>query len=129
ALLFEKIVACYSKQNIWIVDQGKMVEKLGKFPLPIEVIPYGSQQLFRLFESKQFHPTFRKTADGKLLETDAHHYIIDLHLEKIEQPETLGTWLNELPGVVEHGLFLNIVDRVIVGSETGVQTIETPKNS
>lgn len=52
ALLFEKIVATYSKETIWIVDESKMVDKLGAFPLPVEVIPYGSDQLLRLFNNK-----------------------------------------------------------------------------
>ena len=58
ALLFEKVVATYSKEIIWIVDESKMVDKLGKFPLPVEVIPYGQDQLFRLFQEKNYHPSF-----------------------------------------------------------------------
>ncbi|MTD40020.1 ribose-5-phosphate isomerase RpiA [Erwinia sp. CPCC 100877] len=124
ALLFEKIVATYSKKNIWIVDESKLVNKLGKFPLPVEVVPYGSQQLMRLFEEKDFAPSLRNTADGQTLVTDGGHYIIDLHLEEITEPLALGAYLDDLVGVVEHGLFLNIVSTVIVGSADGPRTIQ-----
>lgn len=124
AHLFEKIVADNSDKVIWIVDDSKMVEELGAFPLPIEVIPYGSQQLYRLFEKKEYKPTFRKDANEEVLVTDAGHYIIDLHLEKIEQPHELAEWLDGLTGVVEHGLFLDRVNTIIVGRESGVEIVE-----
>jgi len=126
ALLFEKIVATYSKQCIWIVDESKLVKKLGKFPLPVEVIPYGSQQLVHLFEEKGFAPVLRTTPAGDILVTDGGHYIIDLHLEEIADPMALGAYLDQLVGVVEHGLFLNIVSTVIVGGEEGPKTINVP---
>lgn len=124
ALLFEKVVASYSKKCIWIVDQSKLVEKLGAFPLPVEVVPYGHQQLIQLFTKKGFKPALRLDTAGNILITDGGHYIIDLHLETIEDPLALGTYLDSLVGVVEHGLFLNIVSTVIVGKESGVETIE-----
>lgn len=127
ALLFEKIVASYSKENIWIVDESKMVQLLGQFPLPIEVIPYGSQQIFKKFENRNYNPTFRKTENGELLLTDSQNYIIDLHLEKIEEPKALATWLDHQVGVVEHGLFLDITTKVIVGTTEGVKTIEVTR--
>lgn len=126
ALLFEKIVATYSKKCIWIVDESKLVKKLGKFPLPVEVVPYGSQQLVRLFEEKGYSPILRTTTDGETLITDGGHYIIDLHLEKIDDPIALGAYLDQLVGVVEHGLFLQIVSTVIVGGEAGPKTIHVP---
>lgn len=128
ALLFEKIVATYSKENIWIVDESKMVKTLGKFPLPVEVIPYGSQQLLHLFEKAGMNPTFRLKEDQSYLLTEAHHYIIDLQLDEINDPIALGKWLHELPGVVEHGIFANIVTKVIVGKKDGIQTIDLNKD-
>ena len=119
ALLYEKTVATYSNDYIWIVDDSKMKDYLGAFPLPIEVIPYGSEQLFRLFEKKGMHPAFRKNEDDTFYMTDSGHYIIDCHLEKIDQPEALATWLDSLTGVVEHGLFLNMVHTVIIGTDEG----------
>lgn len=126
ALLFEKIVASYSKQTIWIVDGSKMVDQLGRFPLPVEVIPYGSQQLMRLFEEKNYQPVLRQTETGETVVTDSGHYIIDLHLERIEDPEKLATYLDQLVGVIEHGLFLNMVSKVVVASENGVSVLDTP---
>lgn len=126
ALLFEKIVASYSKQTIWIVDGSKMVYQLGRFPLPVEVIPYGSQQLMRLFKEKNYQPVLRQTETGETVVTDSGHYIIDLHLERIEDPEKLATYLDQLVGVVEHGLFLNMVSKVVVASENGVSVLDTP---
>ncbi|PZL71251.1 ribose 5-phosphate isomerase A [Enterococcus plantarum] len=123
ALLFEKIVATYSKKCIWIVDDSKLVKQLGKFPLPVEVVPYGSQQLVRLFEEKGFAPVLRTTPNEELLVTDGGHSIIDLHLEEITDPIALGTYLDQLVGVVEHGLFLNVVSTVIVGGQAGPKTI------
>lgn len=92
ALLFEKVVATYSKDCIWIVDESKMVNKLGNFPLPVEVVPFGSHNVFRLFESKGYKPTWRMTDSNELLTTDGGHYIIDLHLEVIEDPHALAAY-------------------------------------
>lgn len=128
ALLFEKIVATYSKDCIWIVDESKMVDQLGKFPLPVEVIPYGSHNLFRLFEAKGYHPTWRKTEDDEILTTDGGHYIIDLHLEVIEDPKALAEELDHLVGVVEHGLFIDMISHVIVGTEAGAKVLPVSHN-
>lgn len=125
AHLYEKIVADNSTEVIWIVDESKMVADLGAFPLPVEVIPYGSQQLYRLFEEKGYQPDFRKDDNNEHYLTDAGHYIIDLHLEKIENPHELAKWLDSLTGMVEHGLFLDCVNTIIVGSEKGIEIIKT----
>ena len=124
ALLFEKIVADYSKKVIWIVDESKMVETLGEFPLPIEVLPYGSQQLMRIFDEKGFQPSMRKNETDENYLTDGGHYIIDLHIAKIEDPQSLALWLDGLTGVMEHGLFLDRVNTIIVGRESGLEIIE-----
>ncbi len=124
ALLFEKIVATYSNKNIWIVDESKLVVKLGQFPLPVEVIPYGSTQLLNLFATKEMAPTLRRKENGDIVKTDSQNYIIDLQLDQIDSPKDLGTWLSSLPGVVEHGLFLDVVNTVIVGRENGPETIQ-----
>ena len=126
ALLFEKVVATYSKDCIWIVDESKMVNKLGNFPLPVEVVPFGSHNVFRLFESKGYKPTWRMTDSNELLTTDGGHYIIDLHLEVIEDPHALAAELDKCVGVVEHGLFIDMISRVIVGTPEGPKTLEVP---
>ena len=115
ALLFEKVVATYSKEIIWIVDESKMVDKLGRFPLPVEVIPYGQDQLFRLFQEKNYHPSFRMESEETLKQTDSGNSIIDLQLDCIDDPIALANELDSLVGVVEHGLFLSMVNRVLIG--------------
>ena len=127
ALLFEKVVATYSKDCIWIVDESKMVNKLGNSPLPVEVVPFGSHNVFRLCESKGYKPTWRMTDSNELLTTDGGHYIIDLHLEVIEDPHALAAELDKCVGVVEHGLFIDMISRVIVGTPEGPKTLEVPK--
>ena len=109
---------------MWIVDESKMVDDLGQFPLPVEVIPYGSGTVFKRFEEKGLNPEFRKNEDGSLLHTDSDNYIIDLHLGKIENPKELGDYLINQVGVVEHGLFLEIVNTVIVGRQDGPEVLE-----
>ncbi|AZP03393.1 ribose-5-phosphate isomerase RpiA [Jeotgalibaca ciconiae] len=120
AHLYEKIVANNSKKIIWIVDESKMVQKLGAFPLPIEVVKYGSQQLFKRFEEKGYQPSFRKNEDDTLYLTDEQNYIIDLHLGQIDYPIELEKELDKMTGVVEHGLFLNCVDTVLIGTSEEV---------
>ncbi|ANK59249.1 ribose-5-phosphate isomerase RpiA [Loigolactobacillus backii] len=127
AHLFEKIVAINSKRNIWIVDESKMAAKLGSFPLPLEVIPYGSQQLYKRLAAKQLNPNFRKQANGDLVQTDSKNYIIDLKLGTIDDPFGLADYLNRQVGVVEHGLFLNVVNTVIVGYGDGPKVLEAPE--
>jgi ribose 5-phosphate isomerase A len=123
ALLFEKLVANASEKVIWIVDDSKMVETLGAFPLPVEIVSFGYKQLFRLFESKNLNPELRLTDSKEVYVTDGGHYIIDLKLNTIENPKELATWLDGLTGVVEHGLFLDMVNTVIVGHENSVEVL------
>jgi len=124
ALLMEKIVANISEKCIWIVDEGKVVEKLGKFPLPVEVIPYGHKHLLKKFEDLGYNPSLRRNQDGTVLVTDMGHNIIDLHLEVIEDSYLLAEQLDTMIGVVEHGLFLDMTQLVIVGKNEGVITLK-----
>lgn len=124
ALLYEKIVAHNSRTVIWIVDESKMVKKLGAFPLPVEVIPKGSRLLLEKFAKMGFNPDFRKQDNGELYRTDEQNYIIDLHLERIEDPHALAQELDSLTGVVEHGLFLDLVSIVLVGTGEEVRVLE-----
>lgn len=122
AHLWEKIVAINSRKNMWIVDQSKLVNKLGNFPLPVEVIPYGSRQLFNRLKEQGLHPEFRMT-DGKYVTTDSDNYVIDLHLKQIDDPEALSLKLDQMTGIVEHGLFLDIVNTVVVGTPSGPKVL------
>lgn len=128
ALLFEKIVATYSNKVIWIVDESKMVKYLGKFPLPVEVIPYGSAQLLKKFKEQSLNPKLRLAKDGQPILTDSQNYIIDLHMDVIKEPVALANWLDKQIGVVEHGLFLNMVDKVIIGDPVeGIKIIDVAR--
>lgn len=123
ALLMEKVVASNSKDCIWIVDESKLVDTLGAFKLPVEVVQYGSQNLFRTFEAKGYQPSFRM-AEGSRFVTDQGNFIIDLDLKKIEDAEGLANELDHTVGVVEHGLFLGLISKVIVGRPEGPEIIE-----
>lgn len=116
ALLWEKIVAFNSRENIWVVDASKRVDKLNQY-LPVEVIPYGSDQLFKRFTASGFHPTWRLDQNGNPVRTDSANFLIDLHLPIIENPRELGDELIKMVGVVEHGLFTDVVNHVIVGTD------------
>jgi len=122
ALLFEKIVAINSDKVMWIVDESKMVKQLGAFGLPVEVIPYGSQHVFEKLAAKGYQPEFRQV-DGKMVRTDSNNYIIDLHLNPITKPHDLAEDLIHMVGVVEHGLFLDMVNTIIVGHAAGPEVI------
>ncbi|MDR3156571.1 MAG: ribose-5-phosphate isomerase RpiA [Lactobacillales bacterium] len=124
ALLFEKIVANYSRKYIWIVDESKLVDKIGNFPLPIEVVVYGAKQIYKILENKGYHPQFRYKKNKNFFVTDNGNFIIDLHLiDPIKDPTALGGELKKMVGVIEHGLFLNMVDTVIIGTNTGIQVL------
>lgn len=125
AHLFEKIVAIRSKKNIWIVDDSKLVDSLGAFPLPVEVVQFGSDYLYNHFAEKGYQPSFRLDDKGEKLLTDSANYIIDLALGKIEDPQALAKELKAMVGVVEHGLFIDIADQVIVGSASGEVEIKS----
>lgn len=124
AHLKEKIVALNSKKVIWIVDQSKIVDHLGAFPLPLEVIEFGSQKTFELLDKENLNPKFRKDDAGQLVRTDQNNLVIDLYLENIQHPHLLANWLDSVTGVVEHGLFLDMVNTVIIGAEGEPKVIE-----
>lgn len=125
ALLMEKIVATPTKEYIWVVDESKMVEKLGAFKLPVEVVQYGAERLFRVFEKAGYNPSFRMKEDQKLI-TDMGNFIIDLDLKVIEKPFEFAEMLDKTVGVVEHGLFNGMVHKVIVAGKDGVKVLEAP---
>ncbi|MDI6667512.1 ribose-5-phosphate isomerase RpiA [Leuconostoc falkenbergense] len=125
ALLWEKIVAFNSRENIWVIDQTKRVPKLEQY-LPVEVIPYGSEQLFKRFTADGFHPTWRLDQNGNPVRTDSANFLIDLHLPVIEDPRALGEELIGMVGVVEHGLFTDVVNQIVIGHENSVEIIKAP---
>ncbi|SLN31518.1 Ribose-5-phosphate isomerase A [Aquimixticola soesokkakensis] len=125
ALLQEKIVATASDQMLVISDISKQVETLGAFPLPVEVIPFGWQTSKALVEEALSSmdvlgetSTLRMNGDRAFV-TDEGNHIIDLHLQRIGNARQLSLVLNQIPGVVENGLFIDICDIVIIGHGDG----------
>jgi ribose 5-phosphate isomerase A len=123
ALLYEKIVAASSKKNIWITDSTKYVDNLGKFPLPIEVVQFGSEKTYSKLSSLDYSPKFRM--DGKnYFVTDGGNYNINLSLNNIGDPFKLDKDLKLIPGVIETGLFLNLCDIAVIGREKDCEIIK-----
>lgn len=118
AQTWEKLVATNSKQCAWIVDESKVVDQLGKFPLPVEVLEYGHHQLVKRLADLGYKPEVRQK-DGKVFRTDEGNIIVDLHLGKIAAPYDLADELSNMTGVVEHGLFLDMTKTVVIGTQDG----------
>ncbi len=125
ALLQEKIVATASDQMVVIADAGKEVETLGAFPLPVEVIPFGWQTTKTLIEEALdtmdvlgTSVSLRMNGEAPKV-TDEGNHILDLHLKRIGNTRQLVLVLNQIPGVVENGLFIDICDKVVIGHGDG----------
>lgn len=125
ALFREKIVADIAKEVIWIYDESKDVEKLGKFNLPVEILPFGYSHTVRKLTEVGLNPVIRKK-DGEILITDNHNYIADLHLGYGFGIEEVKEKLANIVGVVEHGLFLNMCKLCIKGTPGGAVIINNP---
>jgi ribose 5-phosphate isomerase A len=129
ALLREKIVAAASARMVVIADDTKLVECLGRFPLPIEIVPFGMEATRRAILAAMAEAgaagelVLRRKADGGVLVTDGGHWILDARLGEIAQPEALAAALAAIPGVVEHGLFLDLADAAILAGGAGLTII------
>lgn len=130
ALLREKIVAAASERMIVIADESKWVETLGRFPLPIEVIPFGlaatQRAIGRVFADcgVSGQMAVRKGKDGHVFVTDGGHWIVDAHLGCIVDAPRLAGSLACIPGVVEHGLFIGLAGTAILASTQGIRVVE-----
>ena len=130
ALLREKIVAAASDGMIVIADDFKWVATLGRFPLPVEVIPFGLAATQRAMAEAfaeggvSGQMVLRKGKDGHVLVTDGGHWIVDAHLERITDAPRLAGLLNAIPGVVEHGLFIGLASTVILAGSQGIRVVE-----
>jgi ribose 5-phosphate isomerase A len=126
ALLREKIVAAASRRMIVVADGSKRVETLGRFPLPIEVVPFGLAATRIAVERALRHagaegePRLRTAANGQPFVTDGGHYVLDAALRRIEAPERVAAALAAVPGVVEHGLFIGLASGAILATGTGL---------
>ncbi len=134
ALLREKIVASASERMIVIADGAKVVDMLGRFPLPVEIAPFAhaitmeriadaaarsgcSQNLMRL-----------RGGEGHAFKTDGGNFIADCSAETIPDPERLARALERIPGVVDHGLFITMASLALVGTQSGVKVLELPRH-
>ncbi|MBA9087830.1 ribose 5-phosphate isomerase A [Fontibacillus solani] len=119
ALLREKLVAINSDRFIVIADSGKMVSHLGKFKLPIELVPYCYEWTLGQLKNRYDIAFEMRMRDGELYVTDNGNYIVDAAFGQIPSPGQLGDELKAMTGVVEHGLFVDIARTVVVGYEDG----------
>ncbi|HVI48401.1 MAG TPA: ribose-5-phosphate isomerase RpiA [Chitinophaga sp.] len=118
ALLREKIIAAAASEMIVVMDESKLVKQLGKFPLPVEVVPFAWELTFKKLTELGAAPVMRKK-DNKVFITDNGNYILDCHYEKISDPAVLHQQLNSTPGVVDNGLFLSYANKLIIGYADG----------
>jgi len=132
ALLREKIVASASDRMIVIADESKWVEALGRFPLPVEVVPFGLAATKRAIadvfaDCGVSGPlVVRTTGDGQVFVTDGGHWIVDAHLTRIQDARRLAGLLSTIPGVVEHGLFVGLATKAILAGAQGIRVVERP---
>ena len=124
ALAREKIIAFNSTKVIIVIDDSKIVKALGiDFPLPVEVMKFGWTSTQKTLEELGCNVELRKVMGNEPYITDNSNYILDCEFERIEEPEQLEIKINNIPGVVENGLFIGLVDEVIVGGKQGVLTL------
>jgi len=132
ALLREKIVAAASARMIVIADQSKLVSTLGRFPLPIEVAPFGFAATLRAVEKaiasiqRPGPLSLRRGKDGHAFVTDGGHWIVDAALDRIDDPKAMAHALSGIPGVMEHGLFVDLANTVIICGPDGIKIIDRP---
>jgi len=128
ALLREKIVAAASARMVVIADESKWVPVLGRFPLPVEVVPFGLAATRRAVDglAAPAVSALRCGKDGLAFVTDGGHFILDIPLGRIEAPAFLAERLNRIPGVVEHGLFIGLAHVAILAGADGVRVFERP---
>jgi ribose 5-phosphate isomerase A len=134
ALLREKIVAAASDRMIVIADESKWVEVLGRFPLPVEVVPFGlaatRRAMARAFADcgasgeMVLRQSKDQGKDGHVFVTDGGHWIIDAHLGRIEDAPRLASRLGAIPGVVEHGLFTGLASTAVLAGGQGIRVVE-----
>lgn len=130
ALLWEKIVAAASARMVVIADDSKWVSVLGRFPLPIEVVPFGIEATRRAVEAAAAAAgcpgpaVLRRSREGHPFVTDGGHHMLDASLGRITNPKALAQRLAGIPGVVEHGLFIGLVAAAIIAGAEGVRIVE-----
>jgi ribose 5-phosphate isomerase A len=117
AFLREKIVASISRRFVVIADAAKQVPQLGRFPLPVEVIPFAESLIRVRIEALGAEVKLRQYAYGNPYVTDEGHHILDCTFGEISDPPALGGELKTIPGVVEHGLFIGMAEMALIGKD------------
>ena len=128
----EKVVASASAKMIVIADESKWVSTLGRFPLPIEIVPFGAAATRRAVEAAAAAAgcagpaKLRMAQNGHAFVTDGGHWLLDAHLQRIADPQALADRLAAVPGVMEHGLFIGLARTAILAGPDGVRLVERP---
>ena len=125
ALLREKVVASVTKKMVVVADSGKIVPVLGKFPLPVEVIPFARTVVEKRIAALGATPRLRMKSGGSPFLTDNDNQILDCSFGKIADPPALALTLSNTPGIVEHGLFIGLASVVLVGLGDRVQELRS----
>jgi ribose 5-phosphate isomerase A len=123
ALLREKVVASVTKKMVVVADSSKVVRALGKFPLPVEIIPFARPVVERKLASLGATSTLRLKPDGQPYLTDNGNHILDASFGKIADPPAVARSLSETPGVVEHGLFIGFAKVALIGQDGAVREV------
>jgi len=124
AMLREKIVASASKQLVVVTDASKQVQVLGKFPVPVEVIAFAEPLIAKRISDLGGQVVQRHGKDGKPYVTDEGHHILDCHFGKIPDPAGLAHTLSDMPGIVEHGLFVGMANVVVMAKAGEVEEFQ-----
>jgi ribose 5-phosphate isomerase A len=128
ALLREKIVASATRQLVIVADRTKRVPVLGKFPLPVEVIKFAQALVKKKIEALGAQVEVRRNADGKAYLTDENNYILDSRFGQIPDADALARQLSDMPGVVEHGLFIGMASLVLVADGSNIIELQAPES-
>ena len=123
ALLREKIVDSAARQFVVIADTSKVVQQLGRFPLPVEIIQLSLPLVQRRLAALELRPVLRPRSDGSPYITDEGNFILDCHCDAIPDPEATASAIRGIVGVVEHGLFLRTATMALVAGEGGVDEL------
>jgi ribose 5-phosphate isomerase A len=126
ALLREKIVASATRQFVIVADATKRVPVLGKFPLPVEVIKFAQALVKKKIEALGAQVEVRRNADGKAYLTDENNYILDCRFGQIPDADALARQLSDMPGVVEHGLFIGMASVVLLADGSNIIELQAP---
>jgi ribose 5-phosphate isomerase A len=126
ALLREKIVASATRQMIVVADASKQVQRLGKFPLPVEVIRFAQALVAKRIVAMGADAQLRRDAAGNAYLTDENNYILDCRFGEIRDPDRLARELSEMPGVVEHGLFIGMASVALLARGSEIVELKRP---